>query len=129
MSENEGMNTYLFLVYKLHLLTTSLNVFHLTGVWADYEKQITGRHGFLEEQTGMEGLTRFNRSLGEENWQTKNNAVQRNLADELGPNCRQVATLLQIPGAFSPKETAQCSQAQSSCTQKGARNTQILLGI
>lgn len=46
VSENEGMNTYLVLVYKLHLLTTRLNVFHLTGIWADYEKQIIGKHGF-----------------------------------------------------------------------------------
>lgn len=47
VSENEGMNTYLLLVYnKLHLRSTRLNVFHLTGVWAGYEKQITGRHGF-----------------------------------------------------------------------------------
>lgn len=46
VSENEGMNTYRVLVYKLHLLMSRLNVFHLTAVWADYEKQITGRHGF-----------------------------------------------------------------------------------
>lgn len=49
--------------------------------------------------------------LGRRIGKHKNNPIQRNLADERGPNCRQIATLLQIPAAFSPKETPQCSQA------------------
>lgn len=51
--------------------------------------------------------------LGRRIGKHKNNPIQRNLADEWGPNCRQIATLLQIPAAFSPKETPQCSQASA----------------